>query len=289
MVFFEPQYCYVVLMIELGKMNTLVVSSEVDGGYFLNDGDAEDVAFVPRALGPGIAVGDSVDVFLYLDNNENILGTTQAPNDLLGEYALMEVVDTTTFGAFFDWGISKDLLVPDTEQKTHIRGGEEHIVRVCVDERTRLLFGTTKLGKHIQESEFDFKEGDKVELVPALIEELGYRCIINKKYIGMIYHNEIFSEIKIGQPLMGVIKKIRPDGLVDCALQVQGIRNLMESRDVIINYLESVGGKSPLGDKSDPQDIREALNMSKQTFKNAIGILYKERKINISKDGIEKV
>jgi len=276
-------------MIEIGKMNNLAVTSEVANGFYLSDGDNEDVAFISRAMAPGIAVDQMVDAFLYVDNNDSVLATLQHPRAVLGEYALMDVVDTVTFGAFFDWGISKDLLVPDTEQKLVIRHGEEHIVRVCLDERTRLLYGTTKLGKYIQGSEFDVKEADKIEIVPATWEELGYRCIINKKYIGMIYHNEIFSEVVIGMPLPGVVKKIRPDGLIDAALQVQGIRNLMDSKEVILSYLESVGGKSPLHDKSSPDDIREALSMSKQTFKNSIGILYKARKIIISKVGIELV
>lgn len=276
-------------MIEIGKMNNLVVSAEVATGFYLSDDENEDVAFIPRAMGENIRVDQAVDVFLYVDNNDSVLGTLQFPKAVLGEYALLDVVDTVSFGAFFDWGISKDLLVPDTEQKLAIRNGEKHIVRVCFDERTRLLYGTTKLGKYIQGSEFDILESDKVEIVPAIREELGYRCIINKKYIGMIYHNEIFTEIVIGRALNGVVKKIRPDGLVDAALQVQGIRNLMDSQEVILNYLESVGGKSPLNDKSSPHDIAEALSMSKQTFKNTIGILYKARKIIISRDGIELV
>jgi len=276
-------------MIKIGKINNLVVSSEVANGFYLNEGDSEDVAFIPRLEGQDIGLDEEVKVFLYLDKNESVLATTKHPNALLDEYALMRVVDTTSFGAFFDWGISKDLLVPDTEQKLPIRNGEKHIVRVCMDENTKLLYGTTKLGKYIQSSDFDFKETDKVELIPATEEELGYRCIVNKKFIGMIYHNEIFSEIVIGRPIGGVVKKLRPDGLVDCALQVQGIRNLMNSKDVILEYLDSVGGKSPLCDKSDPNDIRQALGMSKQTFKNGIGILYKERKIIITKDGIEKL
>ncbi|TDJ09520.1 MAG: DNA-binding protein, partial [Deltaproteobacteria bacterium] len=192
-------------MIEIGKINSLIVSSEVANGFYLSDRGPEDVAFIPRTEGQDLVEGQEVNVFLYLDKDERVLGTIQLPNALLGEYALMEVVDTTTFGAFFDWGISKDLLVPDTEQKLPIRDGAEHIVRVCMDENTRLLYGTTKLGKYIQASEFDIKEADKVEIVPAIPEELGYRCIINKKYIGMIYHNEIFSEIIIGQPLMAVV------------------------------------------------------------------------------------
>jgi predicted RNA-binding protein (virulence factor B family) len=276
-------------MIEIGKINKLTVTSEVANGFYLSDGDNEDVAFISRSMAPGITVDQIVDAFLYVDNNDSVLATLQHPRALLGEYALMSVVDTVTFGAFFDWGISKDLLVPDTEQKLVVRNGEEHIVRVCLDERTRLLYGTTKLGKYIQGSDFDIKEADKVEIVPSNWEELGYRCIINKKYIGMIYHNEIFSEVEIGTPLKGVVKKIRPDGLIDAALQVQGIRNLTNSKEVILGYLEAVGGKSPLNDKSSPDDIREALSMSKQTFKNTIGMLYKARKIKISKDGIELV
>lgn len=275
-------------MIKVGKINHLTVSNENNSGYYLKAADSEEEAFMPPSLGPrGVEVGQELDVFIYLDTSDCLLATTNIPNAVVGEYALMNIVETTHFGAFGNWGISKDLLIPDTEQKEPLKYGEDHIVRVCVDERTERIFGTTKLGKFIQASEFDIVEGDTVDLLVCLKEELGYRCIVNKKFIGMIYHNELFKKVKSGDQFKAVLKKIRVDGLIDCALQVQGFQNLVDSKDVILAYLESAGGKSPLYDKSSPESIKEALGMSKKTFKNSIGMLYKDRKIIISKEGIE--
>lgn len=277
-------------MIKVGVLNELVVCDENSSGYYLKAEDNEEKAFMPPSLGPReVNIGDHLNVFIYLDTSDCLLATSNFPNAMVGQYALMKVVETTHFGAFMNWGITKDLLIPDTEQKEPIRHGEEHIVRVCIDERTEKIFGTTKLGKHIQASEFDIEEGSVVDLVPAIKESLGYRCVINRKFIGMIYHNEIFKEIIPGKVLKGVVKKIRQDGLVDCALQVQGIQNLLDSKDVILNFLQENEGKSDLHDKSKPEDIRAALGMSKQTFKNSIGMLYREKKIIIKKDGIELV
>ena len=275
-------------MADIGKINELKVYRENASGYYLEaDGFDEDI-FMPPALGPlKVAVGDVLKVFLYLDKSDSIIATTSLPVASLGEFGLMEVVQTQTYGAFLDWGIDKDLFVPDTEQRERLRLGELHVIRVCQDEQTERLYGTTKINKYIQATEFDIADGDKVELVPAIKEQLGYRCIINKKYIGMIYHNEIFEDLIIGIPRQGVVKKIREDGLVDAALQVQGIKNLVSSKDKILGYLEAQGGKSPLNDKSKPEDIKAALGMSKKTFKSTIGMLYKERKILISPQGIE--
>ena len=277
-------------MIEVGVLNELVVCDENSSGYYLKAEDSDEKAFMPPSLGPkDVKVGDRVKAFIYLDTSDCLLGTTNFPSAVVGQFALMNVVETTHFGAFMNWGITKDLLIPDSEQKEPIRYGEDHIVRVCIDERTEKIFGTTKLGKHIQASKFDIEEGVEVDLVPAIKESLGYRCVVNRKFIGMIYHNEIFKEIIIGKPLRGVVKKIREDGLVDCALQVQGVQNLFDSKDVILNFLKENDGKSDLHDKSKPDDIRAALGMSKQTFKNSIGMLYREKKIIIKKDGIELV
>jgi predicted RNA-binding protein (virulence factor B family) len=277
-------------MIEVGVLNELVVCDENSSGYYLKAEDSDEKAFMPPSLGPkDVKVGDRVKAFIYLDTSDCLLGTTNYPSAVVGQFALMNVVETTHFGAFMNWGITKDLLIPDSEQKEPIRYGEDHIVRVCIDERTEKIFGTTKLGKHIQASKFDIEEGVEVDLVPAIKESLGYRCVVNRKFIGMIYHNEIFKEIIIGKPLRGVVKKIREDGLVDCALQVQGVQNLFDSKDVILNFLKENDGKSDLHDKSKPDDIRAALGMSKQTFKNSIGMLYREKKIIIRKDGIELV
>jgi len=277
-------------MIEVGKINDLKVVDENSSGYYLSTDEIEEKAFMPPSLGPKeIKVGDQLKVFIYLDTSDCLLATSNFPSALVGEYAYMRVVETTHFGVFVNWGITKDLLIPDTEQKTPIKMGETHLVRVCKDERTERIFGTTKLGKYIQASEFDINEGDEVDLVPATKEERGYRCVVNKKFVGMIYHNEIFTEVIPGKKTKGVVKKLREDGLVDCALQAQGIKNLVDSKDIILDYLEKNGGKAELHDKSTPETIKAALGMSKQTFKKSIGMLYKDRKILLNKDGIELV
>lgn len=277
-------------MIEVGQINDLLVVEGDSKGYFLKAEDHEERAFMPSSFAQrSLNVGDKLKVFIYLDTSDCLLATSHFPNAVVGEYALMRVVETTHFGAFMNWGITKDLLIPDTEWKEPVHMGESHIVRVCEDDRTERIYGTTKLGKYIEASDFDIMDGDRVKIVPATKEKLGYRCIINKKIIGMIYHNEIFTDIVIGKSIDGVVKKIRNDGLVDCALQVQGIKNLVDSKDVILEFLKENGGKSELHDKSTPDSIKAALGMSKQTFKNTIGMLYRDRKIIIKKDGIELV
>lgn len=275
-------------MIEVGKINDLVVCDENASGYYLKADDSDEKAFMPPAIGPkNVEIGQRLNAFIYLDTSDCLLATTMIPFAVVDEYALMKVVDTQHFGAFFSWGISKDLLVPDTEQKTPIRHGESHIVRVSLDERTERIFGTTKLGKHIQASVFDINEGDEVNIQIGVKEELGYRVIINRKFIGMVYHNEIFKPVTPGDLVKATVKKLREDGLVDVALQTQGIKNLVDSKDIILDYLQKNEGKSDLHDKSDPKLIRDTLGMSKQTFKNSIGMLYRDRKIVIRKDGIE--
>jgi predicted RNA-binding protein (virulence factor B family) len=275
-------------MFEIGKVNKLIVSRENKSGFYLKHPDSIDEIFMPPAMAPmNLRIADEIDAFVYLDTKGSLIATDQRPFAQVGEYALMRVIDNQEFGAFFDWGIEKDLLVPGNEQKTKVRNFEDHIVRVCLEEDTDRVYGTTKLGKYIESSDFDFGEGDDINIVPVQKTDLGYRVIINKKFIGMIYQNEIFTKITLKSNYKGVVKKLRPDGLVDAALQTQGIGNVISAKDLILEQLKNSGGHSPLYDKSSPEDIKQAFSMSKQTFKNAIGMLYKERKIIISKDGIK--
>lgn len=277
-------------MLKIGQINKLTVFDTCDTGHYLRASGSDLEILMPSSLGPKqLTIGQKIEAFTYYDNDQVLMATTQMPNAFVGEYALMEVVETKQFGAFFDWGIQKDLLVPDTELRIRVHREEEHIVRICIDQNTKKIYGTTKINPYIQGSDFDIKAGDKVKAVPVIEEELGYRCIINKKYIGMIYYNEVFKDVEKGLPLEAVVKKIREDGLVDVALQIQGHQNLVNSKDKILLYLQEIGGKSPLHDKSTPDEIGDILNMSKKTFKSTIGMLYKDKKIIIHKDGIELV
>ncbi|WP_127717073.1 S1 RNA-binding domain-containing protein [Halobacteriovorax sp. HLS] len=275
-------------MFEIGKVNSLTVSRETKSGFYLKDDDSIDEIFMPPSMAPiNLQVGQTIEAFIYIDTKGGLIATDQRPYAQVGEYALMRVVDNQEFGAFFDWGIEKDLLVPGNEQKVKVRNFEDHIVRVCLEEGTDRVYGTTKLGKFIENSVFDFAPGDSIEIVPVQKTDLGFRAIINKKFIGMIYDNEIFSKVVLKKTYQGYAKKLREDGLVDASLQVQGIKNVVDAKETILEMLRNSGGHSPLYDKSSPADIKMALSMSKQTFKNAIGMLYKERKITISAEGIK--
>ncbi|MEX0798413.1 MAG: S1-like domain-containing RNA-binding protein [Bacteriovoracaceae bacterium] len=281
-------------MIEIGKINKLIVEGAGSEGFTLRDADSDAQVFMPRALlsptfGAGsLKTNEEIEAFVYLDsNNQRMLASPQAPVAVVGEFAHLRVVEVQEFGAFLDWGIAKDLLVPGNEQKIKLRAGDWALVRICLEQGTNRVYGTTKLGKHIEGSQFDVEENDKVNLVPVEETELGYRCIINKKFIGMIYHNEIFSPVKIGKTYPAFVKKVREDGLVDAAMQVQGVRNLFESKTKVLEIIKENGGKVSLTDKSPPEQIQALFGMSKKSFKSAVGMLYKERLISIKKDGIE--
>ena len=277
-------------MIEVGKINRLIVNRETNSGFYLKDLNSDEEVFIPPAMAPLlIKINEEVKVFVYTDTKGKLIATVQTPHAEVGEFALLRAVNVQEFGAFFEWGIEKDLLVPGNEQKFKVKKHEDHLVRICLEEGTNRLYGTTKLGKYINESIFDFEEGENVKLTPVRKTDLGYRVIINKKFIGMIYQNEIFTKIQIGETYNGFVKKIREDNLLDAALQEQGIKNLVDAKDKILNMLHENNGRSILNDKSSPDKIKEDLSISKQTFKNAIGMLYKERKITISKDGIELI
>lgn len=272
------------MKIEIGSINQLTLGEKKADGWSIKDSEV----FMPNFLSEGkLSSGDQVKAFVYLDPDLGPTASMIIPEAVVGEYGFMRVVGTREFGAFFDWGLEKDLLVPGNEQKEKVQPGEAHIVRVCLEADTNRVFGTTKLGKFIENTEFDIKEKQKVSIIAANKTELGYRVIINKKYIGMIYHNEIFKTIYPGEEYTAVVKKLREDGLVDVALQVQGIKNLEQAKDEILKELKRAKGSIALHDKSSPDAIKNALGMSKKTFKSAIGMLYKERHISIYNDRIE--
>ena len=276
-------------MLEIGKINSLIVGSKGNDGYSLNDRESGAVAFLPLNAAPRtLKTGEEVKVFVYLDTNtKTVLATSTLPKAQVGEYACLKVIEAPEFGAFLDWGLEKDLLVPGNEQKIKLRVGDWALVRICLEEGTNRVFGTTKLGKYLETTNSDIVENGKVTIVPVQESDLGLRCIVNKKYIGMLYHSEIFEKVEFDKSYRGYVKKIRTDGLVDLALQPQGARNLFESKDRVLAIIKRNAGKISITDKSNPEDIYDMFGMSKKTFKAAVGMLYKDRKIVINKDGIE--
>lgn len=275
-------------MINIGQVNRLVVNSKVDAGFYLYDKELENKIFMPISMSPiSLNINDEIDTFVYLNTSGDQIATSEIPFAVVGEFAFLDVVEVQDFGAFLDWGIEKDLLVPGNEQKIKLKRYEKHLVRICLEEGTDRIYGTTKLGKYIEGAQFDIKAGDKVDILPVAKTDLGYKIIINKKYIGMIYHNEIYKPIVIEEKMGGFVKGIREDGLVDVTLQVQGVKKLSGNKEKLLEYLSKKGGQISLHDKSDPYDIKVALGMSKKAFKGAVGMLYKEKKIVIKEDGIE--
>ncbi len=277
-------------MFEIGKVNTLTIARETKSGFYLKDGDEYGEVFLPPSMAnKELVIGDSIDVFLYIDTKDQVVATCSIPFAQVGEYAVLDCIDVQDFGAFFDLGIEKHLLVPGNEQKEKVSKNNDYLVRVCLEEGTDRIFGTTKLGKYIESSKFDIEANEKVELFLASETDLGIRVIINKKFIGIIYNSEIFTNVKLGTTVPGYVKKIREDGFVDCALQIQGIKNLDKSKIKIMEFLHKHNGRSHLNDKSSPEEIMDLLGMSKKTFKSSLGMLYKQKKVLISKDGIEIV
>lgn len=277
-------------MIQIGKVQTLNVLKESSEGFILRlDNESIDSVLLPLSfVSRELNIGDQVEVFVYTETNENkLIATLAKPMAEAGEYAFLRVKEIHEFGSFLELGIEKDLLVPTNEQKEKFGSHGKKLVRLCLEEGTNRLFGTTKFGVYLQDQIVDLDAGERVQLQPTEKTGLGYRCIVNKKYIGMIYHNEIFETIEIGEFYSGVLKLEREDGFLDIALQTQGVGNLFESRDRVLNFLRDNGGESYLNDKSKPEEIKRLLGMSKKTFKSAIGMLYKDREILISKEGIK--
>lgn len=283
---------------EIGKIYEFEVISATDSGHFVRSIDTEGTSqgdlFMPflrsdPERSQALKIGQIIEAFVYQDDEEQLCASLLLPYAEVEEFAVLRVVDTQEFGAFLDWGLEKDLFVPIKKQKTRMATGELHLVRICYDADSGKLYGTTKYESLLQSLDIYLQTGDKVEVIPAEEHDLGIRCIINRKFIGMIYYNEIFTNVELDQEYEGYVKKVREDGLIDVALQIQGVKRLDVSQTKILAKLKASGGRLPLHDKSSPEEIKQLLEMSKKTFKSAIGMLYKAKKIVIKKDGIELI
>ncbi|MCB0327218.1 MAG: hypothetical protein KDD52_06335 [Bdellovibrionales bacterium] len=283
----HPEKIYILAMIRVGKMNDLICVRETGSGYFLKDPKGEQEVFLPPALADHeIQKGDKVRVFVYPDKKDQWIATMNRPLACVNEFAWMRVKEVLDFGAFFEWGIEKDLLVPGNQQRRKVRVGEHYIVGVCLEGEGPRIYGTTKINSLIQGSECHLQTGDTVIITPVIREPVGFRCIANQKHIGMIYHNEIFSRLQLHQSYEAYVKKIRSDGYIDFSLQKKGIDRLQLAKDTILHELKKGGGILHLHDRSDSQEIMDRLEMSKKTFKSAVGMLLKDKKIILGEDKI---
>jgi predicted RNA-binding protein (virulence factor B family) len=269
-------------MVAVGKINTLPVLRSSEFGLFLDGGKLGDVLLPKRYVSKDWKPGDSVEVFVMLDSEDRLTATTLRPYAMVDEFANLRVVSVTGIGAFLDWGLPKDLLVPFREQKIKMREGQSYMVRIYLDRVSGRLVASSKLDKFLDQTEASFEEGEKVELLVAARTDLGYKAIINGTHWGMVFHNEVFQPLERGQHLDGFIKQLRPDGKIDLCLQKPGYEKVTDLAGIILHYLENHGGSMPVTGKSSPEEIHALFGVSKKTYKQAIGALYKKRLIEFS-------
>jgi predicted RNA-binding protein (virulence factor B family) len=275
-------------MIAIGKYNELRFIKKTDSGLILTDGEKEVV--LPYQHAPQeIEVGDNIHAFVYIHSDGRLMATTETPLALVDEFAFLEVVDVNEQGAFLDMGIGKDVFVPEREQKRPMKVGQKYVVFLYTDERNERITASSRLTDFIDQDAHDLEEGDEVSLMIFDESDLGYSAIINQRYAGLLYQNEVFEDLQPGDVRRGFVKKIREENKIDLSLQVIGFRHILDLKDSLMIELQHNGGIINLGDKSSPEDIYNQLKISKKAFKKAIGSLYKERLVLVSDDSVKLV
>lgn len=266
---------------KIGQLNSLKVSRNTPHGVFLEDDEGEDILLPGKYLTGDEKEGDIKELFVYNDSEDRLVATTETPKIQLNEFAALKVIDVNKSGVFLDWGLDKDLLVPFKEQNKKMQLDQTYVVRMYLDEETDRLVATGKVKKYLSNEELTVQSGDKVDLMVFNQTDLGYEVIINSCHYGLVFRNEVFTPIKSGDLLTGYIKQIREDGKIDVSLQPDKMTHIENSNEVILKALKSQGGTLNVTDKSSPEDIYAAFQMSKKAFKRAIGSLYKQKKIKI--------
>ena len=273
-------------MVRIGKTAQLQVVKDVEFGLYLDGEEFGEILLPARYVPTGVQVDDWLDVFVYLDSEDTIIATTEKPYVEIDECACLRVVDLNAFGAFMDWGLSKDLFVPFKEQRVPMVKNRSYAVYVFEDKSGRLC-GSSKLDHFLSEfADGHFTNHQAVELQIVSQSPLGYKAVINGTHLGLLYSNELLASIEIGQRMTGYIKHIRPDGAIDLTLQKQGAALRDSLSQAILDDLQSRGGVSELTDKSSADDIFQRFQVSKGSYKKAIGQLYKDKKIILAKDKI---
>lgn len=272
--------------IKLGKYNQLEVVKEVDFGVYLNGDEDGEILLPKRYVPEGTKPGDILNVFIYLDMEERLVATTLQPYVQVGEFACLEVAWVNQFGAFLNWGLMKDLFVPFREQKMKMQKGKRYVVYVHLDEESYRIVASAKVEHFLSAEKPDYQPGQEVEVLVWQRTDLGYKVIVENKFSGMLYHNEIFQPLEVGMRLAAFIKQVRPDGKIDLVLQQAGARKVDDFSEVLWQYIKDNDGFTPLNDKTDAEVIYHTFGVSKKTFKKAVGDLYKKRRIVLKEDGI---
>jgi len=272
--------------LELGVINTLLIDRLTTPGAYLMARDGEDVLLPGPYLTPEMKERTLVDVFLYTDSEDRLVATTNKPVAMLDEFALFTVVDVAPFGAFMDWGLSKDLLVPNMFQKTKFAVGEKHFLKVIYDERTHRLVGTEKVGDFLDKNVKGLAVNKEAQILVISKTPLGFKCIVNDKYEGLIYHNEIFETINVGDKRTAYVKSVRKDGNIDLTLRKAGSKKGGSSDEKVLALLKEAKGIMPYNYKSDADLIKDVFSLSKKEFKRTLTSLVNAGKIEVKDTGI---
>lgn len=276
-------------MVEIGKFNKLQVVKQVDFGVYVDGGDLDSILLPRRYVPEGCEIGDWVDVFLYFDSDDLLIATTETPRVQVGDCAMLTVVDINHAGAFLDWGLPKDLLVPYNEQQKPMEVGYSYVVHVFHDQNSDRIAASTKLSHHLDEETVWLKPRQAVNLLIAGRTELGYKAVIDNKFLGLIFRADAFRPLKIGERLPGFVKSIRKDGKIDLLISQATLQGDHDLGEQIIRHLTEVGGESSLTDKSNPDDIYRTYKVSKKKYKQALGSLYKSKRISLSAEKIQLI
>ena len=272
-------------MLRLGDYNTLRIVKSVDFGLYLDGGEEGEILLPQRYVTKDMHIGDEIEVFIYLDQEERPVATTEHPIAKVGEFASLEVAWVNQYGAFLKWGLMKDLFCPFREQKKRMEQGQRHIIYIKVDKDSYRLMATAKVEKYLEPAPA-MKHGDPADILVWQKTDLGFKCIVNNRYQGQIYDNQIFQPLHSGDRLSGFIDHVRQDGKIDLTLQPSGRQHTLDFAEVLLRYLYENDGYCNLGDKSPAELIYDRFQVSKKAYKKAIGDLYKRRLITIADDGI---
>jgi uncharacterized protein len=272
---------------KLGEYNTLRILRLTTVGAYLGDEHDNDVLLPNKYVTQEMSVGEDVNVFLYKDSEDRLVATTEKPYITLNEFAYLQVKQLTPFGAFLDWGLEKDLLVPFREQTSKLEEDKYYLIYLKLDEETNRLVATAKTNKYFSTDTSELELNQEVDLLICETFDLGVKIVVNGKFLGIIYHNDVNRKLRRGDYTKGFIYNIREDGKLDVRLEVSGYAKVEPNAEKLLAILNNRNGVLYLTDKSDPDDIRDAVGMSKKTFKQAVGNLYKQKKIRINPDSIE--
>lgn len=271
----------------LGKRNSLPIIRQAPPGFYLDGGTHGEILLPGRYLPKGGNPGDIVDVFLYRDSEDRLVATTESPFAMVGEFVSLKVVSQNPgIGAFLDWGLEKDLLLPRREYAGGIHVGSFALVYIMLDERSDRIVASARLNRHLNLTPPAYSEGQAVRLIIESETPLGYRAIIDGAHLGLLYGSESGSQLVVGKQIDGFIRTVRSDGKIDLGLDPAGHQRIAPLSEKVIEALKKSGGRLPYHDRSSPEEIREVFGMSKKAFKQAIGVLYRERRLVISPDGI---